>query len=271
MTHTIAVSWPQPRVAVLTFSDSARGNQLCWAAIDELSEQVARCRSEGARVVVLASGLPGHWLEHAWLHDLLNGLEGREQTGTGAGWFALQSELGHEDIISIAAISGDASGGGAEMAWACDIRIAERQARFAQPEVNMGLTTGVGGCSRLLRLAGRGTAIEMVLTGSSVPAQRLYELGAIGTLVEEGEALVAAIDMAGALAQKSPTAVAGLKRILAMAQEQPLTESLRYEQEVFQSVVVTEEAGHGMQHTQAAYDAGESIASVHGFPERDAG
>ncbi|MFT4613323.1 MAG: enoyl-CoA hydratase/carnithine racemase [Bacteroidia bacterium] len=271
MSYNLTQEWPQAGVAVLTFTDRARTNQLCWGAIDEMAQRVADCRGSGARVVILASGLTGHWLQHAWLRDLIDGLEGREQTGTGAGWFDLQNELAHEDIVSIAAISGDASGGGAEMAWACDLRIAERQARFAQPEVNMGLTTGVGGCSRLARLAGRATAAEMVLTGGSISAQRLYQLGAIGSLVEEGESLVAALDMASSLALKSPAAIAGLKRILALGEEAPLAESLRYEQEVFQSVVIKAGALKGMQDVQSAYDTGESIAGVHGYPDRDTG
>ena len=101
-------------VALVTFSDPLRSNQICWAAIDKLAETLRASRKSGARVVVLASGLPGHWLEHAWLQDLLNGVQGREQTGSGKGWFSVQDELTHEGMISIAAISRNASGGGAE-------------------------------------------------------------------------------------------------------------------------------------------------------------
>ena len=120
---------------MITFSDPARANQLCWAAIDAMGEQLIACREAGAKVVIMASALPGHWLEHAWLKDLSAGVEGLEQTGTGAGWFSALDELTHDSVISIAAISGDCSGGGAELGWACDFRIAEPQARFCQPEI----------------------------------------------------------------------------------------------------------------------------------------
>ncbi len=254
MSHSISITWTGNRIAVLTFSDPPRANQLCWAAIDAMAEQLKHCRESGARVVILASGLAGHWLEHAWLRDLCNGIEGLEQTGTGAGWFSAMEELSHEDVISIAAISGNSSGGGAELGWACDLRIAETQASFSQPEINMGLTTGIGGSSRLARLAGRATATEMVLTGRPLGAQRLYDLGAINQVVPTGQALQVALGLAKELAEKSPTASAGLKRILAKNAEVALREALRYEQEVFQSVVVTDPALSSMLKVQSAYD-----------------
>jgi enoyl-CoA hydratase/carnithine racemase len=255
MSHTINVDWSGDSIAVVTFSDPLRANQLCWAAIDALGEQLTRCRKSRARVVILASGLAGHWLEHAWLRDLSNGVQGLEQTGSGAGWFSALQELSHEDIISIAAISGACSGGGAELGWACDLRIAETQASFSQPEINMGLTTGIGGSSRLARLAGRATAAEMVLTGRPLGAQRLYDLGAINRVVPTGQALQAALDLAMELAQKSATASAGLKRILAKNDDATLPEAMRHEQEVFQSVVVTDSARTGMLQAQLSYDS----------------
>jgi len=253
MGYTVASRW-HDTVAVVTFSDPARGNQLCWAAIDDLGKELSSCRESGARVVVLASGLEGHWLEHAWLQDLLDGVEGKQQTGSGMGWFTVQEELAHESVISIAAISGSTSGGGAELGWACDLRVADPGAVFSQPEIEMGLTTGIGGCSRLARLAGRATAADMVLTGHPVTARRLYELGAITRLAPAGRALDDALELARELAAKSPAALAGLKRILASAGDLPLGEALRHEQAVFQSVVVTPEARVNMQRAQSGYD-----------------
>jgi enoyl-CoA hydratase/carnithine racemase len=254
MSHSLHVTWTSAAIAVLTFCDPPRGNQLCWAAVDALGDQLKQCREAGARVLVLASGLAGHWLQHAWLRDLSNGVQGLAQTGSGTGWFTAQAELTHESVISIAAISGDASGGGAELGWACDLRIAEDHVRISQPEIDMGLTTGIGGCSRLARLAGRSTAAEMVLSGSSVSARRLYELGAINRVVPAGQSLAVALELAGILAGKSPEATAGIKRILAFNDIAPLDQALRHEQEVFQSVVVSARARVGMEQVQARYD-----------------
>lgn len=253
MSHKITTDWHGETVAVVSFQDPGRRNQLSWAAVDELGDTLRECREQGARVVILASGLDGHWLQHAWLQDLLDGLEGRQQTGTGIGWFNALQELAHEEVISIAAISGHSSGGGAELGWACDLRIAEEQACISQPEVDLGLTTGIGGCSRLARLAGPGLATQMVLTGEAVPVQRLHTLGAISQVVARGEALSSALALAADLVRKSPHALVGLKQVLRASENTSLEESLRREQAVFQSVLGTEEARESMQAAQESF------------------
>jgi enoyl-CoA hydratase/carnithine racemase len=265
MSYSIEVSQAGEHISQVTFTDAARENQLCWAAVDELARVLESCRAGGNRVIVLCSGLEGHWLEHAWLQDLSDGIEGKEQTGQGTGWFKVQQELTHEDIISIAAISGDSSGGGAELGWACDLRIAERQARFSQPEINMSLTTGIGGCTRLSRLAGRATAAEMVYTGKPVSAERLYQLGAINQVAEAGTAVAEAMQTAERLSQKSPIALSGLKRILNEGADMPLPSALELEQGVFQSTVVSDAARTDMSRIQANYNRGATIASVNGY------
>ena len=265
MTHTVETSWIDDVIAVVTFTDVQHRNELCWAAVDELGQALTDAREAGARVLILASGLQGHWLQHAWLTDLANGVEGLEQSGTGAGWFSVLTEVTHEDVVSLAAISGDCSGGGAEIAWACDLRVAEQQARFAQPEVNIGLTTGIGGCSRLARLAGRSTAVEMVITGRPVSAQRLYELGAVNNVVATGQALTIATELARDIIAKSPAALKGLKQILTFNDGAPLAEALEHEQAVFQSVVTTADAVVGMRTVQEQYDQGVSVAQFNEY------
>ncbi|MEP5569322.1 MAG: enoyl-CoA hydratase/isomerase family protein [Halioglobus sp.] len=252
-------------VTILTFSDPLRQNQLCWAAIDELADELQAARERGGRAVILTSSLDQHWFEHAWLEDLIAGLEGRDCTGIGDGWFRALAELSHEAVVSIAAINGDASGGGAELAWACDFRIAERQARFAQIEVNAGLTTGIGGCSRLSRLVGLTAATEMALLGDAFEAARLFELGALSRVVEKGLALTSSEELAQRVTSKPAAALQGLKRILRGAENLPLEQALAFEQETFQQVVAGEEALASMKQRQAQYDANQSIADVHGY------
>lgn len=254
MSYSLTLDWPEEQIAVVRFADPLRNNQICWAAVDELGERLQACRESGARVVILASDLPGHWLQHAWLRDLVNGVDGAEQTGSGMGWFVAQKELGHPEMISIAAISGDCSGGGAELGWSCDLRIAETQATFCQLEVNLGLTTGIGGCSRLAQLAGRAMATEMALTGQKQSAQRLHDLGAVNKVVPTGQSLSSAMELARTLVEKSPLATAGIKRILAAGDEHFLAQALEQEQQVFQSVVVTEQAKQAMLRQQQIYD-----------------
>lgn len=267
MTHSISVDWDTEQVAVISFQDPERQNQVCWAAIWELAHTLTACREQGARVVVLASSLPGHWLEHAWLRDLDNTVGEEETTAPPGGWFQVLDELAHPEMISIAAISGDCSGGGAELGWACDFRIAEQQARFAQPEINISLTTGIGGCSRLARLAGRTLTNEMVLLGTAVSAQRLYQLGALNRLVPSGQALSVALEWGWQVAAKSAPALAALKSILNANEVLPLDKALQFEQETFVTVVATDTARAGMQSAQAQYDEGLSIAQLNRYDD----
>lgn len=267
MTYSVSTHWPFEHVACISFCDSDRRNQICWAAVDELGEELRLARERGARVVVLASALEGHWFEHAWLQDLIDGVEGREQSGPGKGWLCVMKELARESVISIAAISGNSSGGGAEIGWACDLRIAEEQSFFSQPEIAMGLTTGIGGSCRLARLAGRAVATDMVLTGEPVSAARLYQLGAVTRLVERGQALSASLKLAKTLAEKSGDALTGLKKVLDVSDSEPLASALKNEQKVFQSVVSSKEALSGMKHVQMQYDQGTSVAELYNYPE----
>ena len=267
MSHTITVEQSSGGVAEVTFSDAERCNQLSWAAVDELAKTLNAVRLSGSRILILASGLEGHWLQHAWLEDLVNGVEGLPQTGAGTGWFEVQQALTHPECISIAAISGDCSGGGAEFGWACDLRIAEQQARFCQPEINMGLTTGIGGCSRLARLAGQSVAAEMVLQGRPMTAVRLHTLGAVNELVGVGKALQIARKRAENLASKAPAALFALKKILLAGASVEVNEALAAEQSMFQSIAVTEAAKQGMRAVQQAYDDGATVAQVNAFQD----
>ena len=85
-------------------------------------------------------------------------------------------------LISVAAVSGFALGGGLELALACDLRLASETASFALPEVSLGLIPGFGGTQRLARLVGQGLALEMVLSGERITAKRAYEIALVNTL-----------------------------------------------------------------------------------------
>jgi enoyl-CoA hydratase/carnithine racemase len=241
-------------VALLSFADPGRQNQLCWAAVERLADLLDDCVKNDVRVVVIASALPGHWLEHAWLSDLDAGLDGQPTTGDGIGWFRAINALCKPPLITIAAITGNTCGGGCELGWACDLRVAEPQAQFAQPEIRLGITPGLGGVSRLNSLLGRTLAAEMVLAGEWVDAQRIHDAGGINRLVDSGRAVTEALAWANELAAMPATALAYCKQVLAECQELPLGDALLREQEVFQLSTVN--ARQLMREQQAYYDAG---------------
>jgi enoyl-CoA hydratase len=108
----------------------------------------------------------------------------------------------------IAAVNGYAFGGGCELTLACHLRIASTNARFAQPEVKLGLITGFGGSQRLSRLIGRGRALEMLLTGKTVDAAMALSWGLVNQVVEPAELRAAVLDLATTILAVAPLAVA---------------------------------------------------------------
>jgi enoyl-CoA hydratase/carnithine racemase len=264
MSPIVTRETPHPGVALITMSNPEINNHGSWGGISELVTAMAAAREEGARVTVLASGVPGHWFEHAWLTDLIATFKGEPTTGDGGAWGGALHEIGQTDVVTIAAVSGDCSGGGAELGWACDLRIAEEQALFGQPEIQIALTTGIGGTSRLARIIGRTAAAEMVLDGTPMTARRIYELGGVNRVVPEGKSVEVAVEWAARLADRPAAGLAALKKILRENEDLGITDAMANEQKRFQEVASTPEAMETMIAIQGRFDAGESIRSVYG-------
>jgi len=145
----------------------------------------------------------------------------------------------------IARIQGFALGGGMELAMACHLRVASEKAKFGQPEINLGLIPGFGGTQRLLRLAGRGAALELCLTGAPINAQRAYELG-IATRVVTAEALDETVNaLADQLAAAAPLAAAGILDAVLQGGETALDQGLEFETQGFALAFSTEDMREG--------------------------
>jgi enoyl-CoA hydratase len=117
----------------------------------------------------------------------------------------------------IAAVNGYAFGGGCELAIACDIRLASETARFAQPEVGLGIPPGWGGSQRLPRLIGPGFAAEMIFTGRHVLAGEALRIGLVNAVHPPDQLMPAARALAAATAANSPAAVRAAKRLIGLA------------------------------------------------------
>jgi enoyl-CoA hydratase/carnithine racemase len=266
MAKRVTLDFPREGVACVRVCHPEIQNHGSWELVDQLADSLAQAREQGARVVVLASGVEGHWIEHAWLADLHAMLTGGETSGNGSGWFRALDELARTPVVSIAAITGDCSGGGAEIGWACDLRIAESQARFGQPEVQIGVATGVGGTCRVSRLIGRTATAELVLDGTPFTAQRLYELGGVNRVVPTGTGLEVALAWADRLADRPPEALATLKQMLIDGDDRHLDEALAQEQRRFQELVTQPAAKSRMRAVQGRIEAGESLRELYGPP-----
>src|SRR5437867_2663552 len=107
----------------------------------------------------------------------------------------------------VAAVNGFALGGGCELAMACHFRIASENAKFGQPEINLGLIPGYGGTQRLVQLIGRGRALELLLTGEMIDAETALKYGMVNHVVKQGEAVNKAKQIVQTILSKAPLAV----------------------------------------------------------------
>lgn len=110
----------------------------------------------------------------------------------------------------IAAVNGFALGGGNELAMACHIRIASQNAKFGQPEVNLGITPGYAGTQRMAQLIGKGRALELLMTGESINAEEAYRLGLVNHVVTQEELIPKCEEILNKIKTKSPLAIASV-------------------------------------------------------------
>jgi enoyl-CoA hydratase/carnithine racemase len=150
-------------------------------------------------------------------------------------------ERGHRTFLKIeralkpiiAAINGFCLGGGMELAMACHMRICSDKARLGQPEINLGIIPGWGGTQRLPRLANKGKAIELILTGDMISAQEAYRLGLVNKVVPADAVLKEAQDLARKIVSKSKFPTAAALRAISEGLELSIEEGLELEAEQF--------------------------------------
>jgi enoyl-CoA hydratase len=145
----------------------------------------------------------------------------------------------------IAAIGGHCFGGGLELALACDIRVASADSRLGLTEVDLAIIPGGGGTQRLPRLIGRGKALELILTAARIDAAEALRLGLVERVVEAGQALSAARELAATLAAKAPVALRYAKEAVVKGLEMSLLDGLRLENDLSTLLRTTEDRLEG--------------------------
>ncbi|MFF4407846.1 crotonase/enoyl-CoA hydratase family protein [Streptomyces sp. NPDC001404] len=204
----ITIDRPQARNAV-----NAEVAQGIAAAVDRLETDPA------LRVGVL-TGADGTFCAGM---DLKAAARGEQVTVPGKGFAGLTEARTAKPLV--AAVEGHALGGGFELALACDLVVAAEGARFALPEVKRGLIAGGGGVVRLPKRIPHHLAMELLLTGRTVTAQRACDLGVVNRIAPDGQALPAALELAEEIAANAPLALAAVKRTVRQADGAPESEA----------------------------------------------
>src|SRR2546423_1311539 len=191
--------------ATITIDRPEKLNALSSHVLDDLRHLVTDLRMrDDVRVVIITGSGEKAFVAGADIGELasLNDTEeGREFSQNGQAVFSL---IESSPKPFIAAVNGFALGGGCELALACHIRICSENAKFGQPEVNLGIIPGYGGTQRLTRVLGRTLATDLILTGRQMDAREALEQGLVARVVPQAELLPAAMQMANAIASTAP-------------------------------------------------------------------
>lgn len=221
------------RVATVTINRPDKLNALNAQAKSDLKSLFTALKTDPQVDVVILTGAGDKaFVAGTDIKELttLNAVTGREFSARGQEVFDLIENLGKPVI---AAVNGYALGGGCELALACHIRIASENAKFGQPEVNLGVIPGYGGTQRLARLIGRGRAMEFILTGNQVDAQEALRIGLVNKVVPHVDLLAAATGMAQLIASKGQVAIRMALKAVNMTQETTLSDGQQLEASLF--------------------------------------
>jgi enoyl-CoA hydratase len=231
-------------VALVTIERPEALNALSFDLLDQLADELDRLdRDPSCHAIVLTGSGTRAFAAGADIKELASQtpisllVEDR---------FAVWERIAAVRTPVIAAVRGFALGGGCELALGCDLIVAGDDARFGQPEINLGVMPGAGGTQRLTRAIGKARAMDLVLTGRTITAAEADAMGLVSRVVPAEETLSAALELARTIAAQPPVAVLAAKEAVRLADELPLSAGLRHERRAFFALFASEDQGEGM-------------------------
>ncbi len=234
------------RVSVVTVNRPEVLNALDTALLEELLNTLQDLAADPSCGVVIVTG--------AGDRSFIAGADIKEMDGKTPLEARAYSELGQQIAHNletmrkptIAAVNGYALGGGCEIALACDVRLASENARFGQPEINLGIIPGWGGTQRLARATNIGYAKELILTGRMVDADEALERGLVQHVYPAGELMTRAMELGQQMASKSPVALYYAKESTNRALHGDIGGNLVHEADLYSLMFSTEDAKEGL-------------------------
>jgi len=231
------------RVGLVTLNRPEALNALNKATLDELVAAVSEMDADPGVGAVVLTGSGKAFAAGADIKEMAS--KGYMEMYD-ADWFRGWEDLTRLRIPLIAAVSGFALGGGCELAMMCDIIIAGDNAKFGQPEINLGVVPGMGGSQRLTRAVGKAKAMDMILTGRFIGAEEAERSGLVSRVVPAGDTVEEALKAAEVIASKSKPAAMLAKEAVNAAFETGLAQGVLFERRLFHSLFATEDQKEGM-------------------------
>ena len=239
----IIVSQPQEGVLTITLNRPEVRNALRTRMLGELAETLSSAaRDEAVRCVLLTGSRDA----------FAAGADVKEMAALDAVGLWKDARPAHWRVIRsfpkpiVAAVDGFCLGGGFELAMHADILIAGRDARFGQPEINLGIIPGAGGTQRLVRAVGKSLAMRMILSGEPIGAELALESGLVAEVTEPELTLKTAMELALSIAAKPPIAARLAKEAVLRAFETPLEQGLEFERKSFLFLAATDDRNEGI-------------------------
>jgi enoyl-CoA hydratase len=231
--------------AIVTFNRPDKLNALNKETIDELEKIFIELKeNENVFVVILTGSGEKAFVAGADISELnkLNVLSAKEFSERGNSVFAM-IEAFEKPVI--AAVNGFALGGGCELALACHIRVAAENAKFGQPEVNLGIIPGYGGTQRLARAVNSSRALEYILTGDMINAEEAFRIGLVNRVFPQSELMNKTLEIAAKISSKGQQAIRFAFKAVKATDNFSLREGLKYEASLFALCCGTEDAKEG--------------------------
>ena len=247
MPRTLAVQAPEDGVRLITLQRPEALNALNTELLGELAAELDAAERDAETRVVVVTGSRKAFAAGADIKEMAE----RDLVG-----ILNDPRVAHWQRITafakplIAAVNGFALGGGCELAMHADILIAGEDARFGQPEINLGIIPGAGGTQRLLRAVGKSLAMQMVLTGEAIDARHALRAGLVSEVTQPEFTVERALQVARVIARKAPLAVRMAKEALLKAQDTDLASGLRFERHAFTLLAGTADREEGIRAFQ---------------------
>jgi enoyl-CoA hydratase/carnithine racemase len=226
-------------VATLTFTRPPR-NFLDFASMAELGDRLEELaeQSEQVKVIMLTGGVDGYFVAQGDMADLQRAGRGEAPEGIPS-WLRLVGLLRDMPQPTVAAVDGQAWGGGNELALACQLRIGSERAHLGNPEVKVGIIPGGGGSQRLPRLIGAGFAADAILRGRVFSADEALRLGWLNAVLPVDGFVDAAVAWCQEMADLPSDGLFAAKKVFVQGLELPLEQGIKLETEEFLNIVGT--------------------------------
>jgi len=242
--ETILIESPAQGVGLIRLNRPRQYKALNSTLLIELGTALDNFEQDDAVGAVIITGSEKAFAAGADIAEMvgISGQEMLEMVEASTGWRAISTF----SKPTVCAVSGMALGGGFELALQCDILLATKGAKFALPEVNLGVIPGAGGTQRVARIVGKSLAMEMVMNGRTLLAEEAHQRGIVSRVIDPADIEAEAVQLATELAGRAPLAVRAGKACVNKAINTTLEEGLVFEREAFIPLFDTEDAKNMM-------------------------